>query len=66
MGRFTVKERDHDRPCFICEEESRVYLELRPPADLAYAKQVAAFLNRYITEVTVDRRLEEFLMGPKN
>ena len=65
MCKFTVKERDQGRPCFIVEEENRIDLEIRAPADLSHAHEVAAFLNRHIKEVTVDRRLEEFLMTDK-
>ena len=42
-----------------------MYFELRTASDLAHAKEVAAFLNRQIKQVTVDRRLEEYVLGSR-
>jgi hypothetical protein len=42
MTKFTVKERDPGKPCFIAEEETLVYFELIGRADLAQAQRVGA------------------------
>ena len=39
MTKFTVKEREEGKPCFVCEEESRVYFEIDPPADLERSRR---------------------------
>jgi hypothetical protein len=65
MTKFTVKEWEAGRPCFIAEEEMLVYFELNEPADLRHAREIARFLNREIKEIKVDRRLEEYIMGNK-
>jgi hypothetical protein len=63
MTKFTVKEREEGKPCFVCEEESRVYFEIDPAADFEHAREIARFLNRNIREVVVDRQLEDYIMG---
>jgi len=63
MTKFTVKEREEGKPCFVCEEESRVYFEIVLPADLERSGEIARFLNSNIREVVVDRQLEDYVMG---
>ena len=51
MWRFTVKEQDGHKPCFIFDETNNLVITLSPPGDLAHAQSVKNFLNKHIKEI---------------
>lgn len=51
MSRFTVKEQDGGKPCFIFDETSSLVITLSPPGDFTHAQSVKNFLNKHIKEI---------------
>lgn len=54
MSKFTVKERDGDKPCFIAAEGFGVTVELNGPADMEHAAKVAKFLSEHVKDIVVE------------
>jgi hypothetical protein len=52
---FTVKERDVNEPCFVCDEQTNVILELNSPADIEHAQEVKAFLGKHIRLIRIPK-----------
>lgn len=54
MVKFVAKERNPNEPCFIYEEEHEMIIDLKPPADLREAEELAKTLNDRIKKITYD------------
>lgn len=54
MSKFTVKERDSGKPCFLMAEGFGVTVELNSPSDIEHARKVAKFLNEHVKDIKVE------------
>ena len=61
MCKFAVKERGENQPCFVAEDEGLVYFERRPGS----GQRGSCVPESTNQEVTVDRRLEEYILGSR-